>query len=110
MRFLLFAFFIASGLRCFPQQTSIDSLLAIVQQGKGDAQTFSALKKLGNLTEKDEPVKATAYYHRALAFPFRSSYAKDFIAVSIDLANLYQIHGRYDSSFLLGRQALTLAR
>jgi len=109
MRSLLFVLFVGCCLPCFPQQTSIDSLISIVRQKKGDAQTFGALKKLGNLIEKQDPTRGIAYYRHALEFPFRSSYSKDFITVCLDLANLYHTRGRYDSSFLLGRQALTLA-
>jgi signal transduction histidine kinase len=110
MRFLLSTFFVAQSLLCFAQQTTVDSLLTIINEKKVDAETFNALKKLGSISEKQEPLKAIAYYRHALEFPFRTVYAKGFVNVCNDLADLYHNRGRYDSSFLLGKQALILAR
>lgn len=110
IRFFVFIFSLLFIHPLTAQQKRVDSLLAVIRQNKGDAQTFAAFKKLGSLFEKEKPNLAISYYRHALQFPFRTTYAKDFIAISNSLGNLYYTHGQYDSSDLFHREALSLAK
>ena len=110
MKFLLvFGFFLFST-SLFCQQTNVDSLLEIVSHNEGDARTFYALKKLGELYEKGKPELAIRYYRHAIEFPFRTIYGKEFVDISNNLGQLYHNRGLYDSSFFIHRQALVLAQ
>jgi signal transduction histidine kinase len=110
MRFLSVLVFLSLTSPIFCQQSKVDSLRAIIAQGGGDAQTFYALKKLGELSEIEKPELSIKYYRHAIEFPFRSIYGKEFVSVCNSLGELYGSRGLYDSSFLLHRQAFTLAQ
>ncbi|GHM99827.1 hypothetical protein WSM22_13170 [Cytophagales bacterium WSM2-2] len=94
----------------FAQQTKVDSLQQIVRLKQGDAESFLALKQLAGLLEKTEPLKAINYYRSATEFPFRTKYAKEFVQVYNSLGTLYDSRGRYDSSLMLHREAMTLSQ
>jgi signal transduction histidine kinase len=110
MRFLLAIVFFLFFVPIFCQQKKVDSLLEIVSHNGGDAKTFYALKKLGEISEKEKPELAIRYYRHAIGFPFRTTYGKEFVNVCNSLGELYHSRGLYDSSFLIHRQAIALAQ
>lgn len=94
----------------FCQETTEDSLLQIVLENKDSRASFLALKNLGEMTEKTDPQKATMYYLRALKRPFRDAYSKEYVQMYTLLASHLLVLGKSDSSFLLNRQAIKLAK
>lgn len=92
------------------QQTKIDSLLKIVNSKREDAEAFLALKSLAELVVDKTPDQAVSYYRKAIKFPFRTKYVKEFVRVYNSLATLYHTRAQYDSSFYLHEQAMVLAQ
>lgn len=108
-------FFYLVGLLCISinllaQSGTKDSLLEIVREHKNDNATFRAFKKLGELSEKTDIQSAVSYYRRALASPFHMEYAMEFVQTYNSLGQLYHIVGKYDSSYLMHQQALSIAQ
>ncbi|MBI3481848.1 MAG: tetratricopeptide repeat protein [Bacteroidetes bacterium] len=110
MKLIITISFLSTFNYALSQQNNIDSLLEIVSYNRSDARTFYAVKKLGELFEKENPERSIAYYRHAMEFPFLSKYANEFVQVCNSLGELYHHRGMYDSSFLLHRQALSLTQ
>jgi two-component system, NarL family, sensor histidine kinase UhpB len=87
-----------------------DSLLQVISENKNDKSSFKAFTELGELTSKANIQKAVSYYRKALALPFHMEYSREFVQAYISLGELYHILGRYDSSFIVCRQALLVAQ
>lgn len=92
------------------EQLNKDSLLRLLPSAREDTNKVNLLIQIGQQYEGSSPELAKDYYRKARYLSQKIGYKLGEIKFASNYTFLLNMQGRYDSSILLNRQALELAR
>lgn len=107
--YLLIALLFLSGSLC-AQQSTLDSLLKVLPKAKGDTAKVWLYIAIGNEYEYDDARTAEKYYLLARDLSDKLQYKRGTIKYISNITQLLNYQGLYDSSLVLNREALHLAK
>lgn len=112
MKKFLLLFFIVSSYYCSNAQDNraIDSMLQVLKTAKEDTNMAKILLDIGEQYERSAPEKSKQYYHQSLQLSQKIGYKPGEIKFASYYTAVLNMQGRFDSSLLLNKKALELAR
>jgi two-component system sensor histidine kinase UhpB len=91
------------------QNSSVDSVVQVLQKHTGDSTEVKALTWLGKFTSQNDPPASLRYFRKGLQLAESLQDAKRSTALYNELGYLYHTQGNYDSSLFFHRRALARA-
>ncbi|MBS1947986.1 MAG: sensor histidine kinase [Bacteroidetes bacterium] len=112
MRKILLLFFIVSSYYCSNAQDNraIDSMLQVLKTANEDTSKVILLLNVGEQYERFSPETSKQYYHQSLALSQKIGYKPGEIKFASYYTAVLNMQGRFDSSLILNKKALQLAR
>lgn len=112
MRKILLLFFIVSSYCCSHAQDNraIDSMLQVLKTAKEDSSKVLLLLNIGEQYERSAPEKSKQYYHQSLKVSQKIGYKPGEIKFASYYTAVLNMQGKFDSSLLLNKKALELAK
>ncbi|MBS1633772.1 MAG: sensor histidine kinase [Bacteroidetes bacterium] len=112
MRKILVILFIVSSSYCSHAQDNraIDSMLQILKNAKEDTGKVMLLLHIGEQYERVAPETSKQYYHQSLQLSQKIRYKPGEIKFASYYTAVLNMQGRFDSSLLLNKKALELAK
>lgn len=106
------ALFILLLLTCasVAQQLNKDSLIQLLSHSKPDSAKAILLEQIGMQYEGDDPALAKEYYKQSQLLSSRINYPNGILKAIAGYTYVLNMQGHYDSSLLLNKEALTIAR
>ncbi|HRP33950.1 MAG TPA: sensor histidine kinase [Agriterribacter sp.] len=112
MRKILVVLFIVSSSYCSHAQDNraIDSMLQVLKNAKEDTGKVMLLLHIGEQYERSAPETSKQYYHQSLQLSQKIRYKPGEIKFASYYTAVLNMQGRFDSSLLLNKKALELAK
>lgn len=112
MRKILLLLFIVSSCYCSHAQDNraIDSMLQVLKTAKEDTSKVMLLLNIGEQYERSSSETSKQYYHQSLQLSQKIGYKPGEIKFASYYTAVLNMQGRFDSSLLLNKKALELAK
>ncbi|TXH21947.1 MAG: tetratricopeptide repeat protein [Chitinophagaceae bacterium] len=112
MRKILVILFIVSSYYCsYAQENSaIDSMLQVLKTAKEDSNKVLLLLSIGEQYERSVPETSKQYYQQSLAISQKIRYKPGEIKFASYYTAVLNMQGKFDSSLLINKRALGLAK